>query len=267
MKAYTVPALVPKTKVSVITVSLNAADSIETTISSVIQQTYSNIEYIIIDGGSTDGTEDIIMKYRKHIDVFISEPDKGIYDAMNKGVKYATGEWVIFMNAGDTFYDNKVIERVFSKVKNIQEVDLIYGDWCRRYNNFSKIVKAGNLENLWKGMVFSHQSLFTRTDLLKTNPFNIHYKIAADFDFIFRMYLQGKNFFYVDEVISVVSMDGLSNIRRIESAKERWKIVRKYRRNLQVDLYYSILLLNIRIKETIKKILPQKFVNIILKYR
>lgn len=93
--------------ISVVTVSYNAVATIEQTLLSVINQTYPNIEYIIIDGGSTDGTVDIIKKYADEIVYWISEPDKGIYDAMNKGIKKANGEWINFINAGDSYYDKK----------------------------------------------------------------------------------------------------------------------------------------------------------------
>lgn len=93
--------------ISVVTVSYNAVGTIEQTLLSVINQTYPNIEYIIIDGGSTDGTVDIIKKYADEIVYWISEPDKGIYDAMNKGIKKANGEWINFINAGDSYYDKK----------------------------------------------------------------------------------------------------------------------------------------------------------------
>ena len=101
------------TLISVVTVSYNAVSTIEQTILSVINQTYPNVEYIIIDGGSTDGTVDIIKKYADKIAYWVSEPDKGIYDAMNKGVVVATGEWINFMNAGDIFTDSDVIDKLF----------------------------------------------------------------------------------------------------------------------------------------------------------
>lgn len=104
--------------ISVVTVSYNAVLTIEQTILSVINQTYPHIEYIIIDGGSTDGTVDIIKKYANRIAYWVSEPDKGIYDAMNKGIRTAKGEWINFMNAGDLFYSKDTLEKVFSKSIN-----------------------------------------------------------------------------------------------------------------------------------------------------
>ena len=113
--------------ISIITISYNAVKDIENTILSVLNQTYPNIEYIIIDGGSTDGTLDIIKKYQDKITYWVSEPDKGIYDAMNKGTLKATGEWLNFMNAGDTFYNEQVLENVF-RDNNWENTDVIYGD-------------------------------------------------------------------------------------------------------------------------------------------
>ena len=116
--------------VSVVTVTLNCRDDIEDTIKSVINQSYKKIEYLIIDGKSNDGTLNIINKYIKHIDYFVSEKDNGIYDAFNKSIKNSKGDWIIFMNSGDKFVEDDVIEKVFSK-KN--DCDFIYGNTIVKY--------------------------------------------------------------------------------------------------------------------------------------
>ena len=116
------------TLISIVTVSYNAVLTIEQTILSVINQTYPNVEYIIIDGGSTDGTVDIIKKYEDKIAYWVSEPDKGIYDAMNKGVVVATGEWINFMNAGDIFTDGDVIDKLFHQNIIINRVGFVFVD-------------------------------------------------------------------------------------------------------------------------------------------
>ncbi|HDY89306.1 MAG TPA: glycosyltransferase, partial [bacterium] len=111
---------------SIITVTYNAEACLEKTIQSVINQTYKNIEYIIIDGGSSDKTLSIIKKYKKYIKYCISEPDKGIYDAMNKGIKIAKGDYINFLNAGDFYYENNVLSYLFDNLD--KSVDLLYGD-------------------------------------------------------------------------------------------------------------------------------------------
>ena len=132
------------TLISIVTVSYNAVLTIEQTILSVINQTYPNVEYIIIDGGSTDGTVDIIKKYEDKIAYWVSEPDKGIYDAMNKGVVVATGEWINFMNAGDIFTDGDVIDKLFHQNIIINRVGIVFGDTLVVFRNREKIVRFGD---------------------------------------------------------------------------------------------------------------------------
>ena len=180
--------------VIVITVVKNGERYLEQTIKSVINQNYNNIKYIIIDGGSTDNTLNIIQKYKNKIDCWISENDKGIYDGMNKGIGLAKGEWIIFMNAGDGFYENNTIERIFFG-KNY-DVDFIYGDCKIIYNQkYSRIQRAGEIKNLWKGMIFSHQNLFVRYDVFKKYKFNINNKIETDFEFIYNCHISKCKFY------------------------------------------------------------------------
>ena len=114
-------------KISVITVTYNAVATLEATILSVIRQSYSNLEYLIVDGDSSDGTKEIIKKYQSALGYYISEKDKGIYDAMNKGIKACTGEWIIFLGADDVFYNNDTINKIFNKY-DVEKSDFIYGD-------------------------------------------------------------------------------------------------------------------------------------------
>ena len=129
-------------KVSVITVCYNAIRGIEKTIQSVISQSHDDIEYIVIDGGSTDGTIDVIQKYRDKIAYFVSEPDGGIYDAMNKGIKAATGEWINFLNAGDVFASKDAI--MISMSIDTDGIDVIYGDSIEFTKELSHIVPASD---------------------------------------------------------------------------------------------------------------------------
>jgi glycosyltransferase involved in cell wall biosynthesis len=250
--------------VSAITVVKNGERYLEKTIQSVINQTYTNIEYIIIDGGSTDNTLDIIQKYKNKIDCWVSENDKGIYDGMNKGIDLAKGEWVIFINAGDKFYKNNIVERIFLG-KNYG-ADFIYGDSKIVYSpKFSRIQQAGEIKNFWKGMIFSHQSLFTRCDVFKKYKFNINNKIGADFEFLFTCYINNYKFCNGHIPIATVLAGGLSDTDRVGSILSWWLIVNKFSRNFKVNIYYFILFCNTLIKVCIKKVLPAKIYNLLLK--
>ena len=197
-------------KISVITVVFNAAKTLEATIDSVFAQTNKNRELIIIDGGSTDGSLEILKNKRAENLFWTSEPDEGIYDAMNKGIKKATGEWIIFLGADDKFYDQKVLENVFSK-SNYEDVDFIYG------NVKSEAYKGlydgeFNYEKLLKKNI-SHQSIFYRKNIFdKIGSYNLKYKTHADWDFNLRCFenneLQVK---YVDTIIAEFGKGGLSS--------------------------------------------------------
>lgn len=194
--------------VSVITVSYNAASSIEKTILSVIEQRDCSLQYIIIDGGSSDDTQDIIRKYHDKVDIFISEPDKGVYDAMNKGLRYATGEYVIFMNSGDTFYNNTVIRDSLL----IRGKGIIYGKAKFQYRNPDKEViysfKANKYTLTRKNIC--HQAIFyPRLCFEKGNCYNLKYEILSDWEFNLRMFKKYP-FVFIDKVICNFSCDGMS---------------------------------------------------------
>ena len=196
--------------ISIITVVLNDKNNIEKTIKSVLIQDYKLIEYIIIDGGSTDGTIDIIGKFQSQIDVIVSEKDKGIYDAMNKGLKRSKGEWVNFLNSGDIFSGPNVISILLEKYY-MTDYDIIYGDKSMKLNLSIVRIKALELKKIHFRLPFCHQSAFVKRDLLIDQPFNLKYKICADYDFFLRMYFKKMSFQYAS--ISVVDFDGdgLSN--------------------------------------------------------
>jgi len=207
--------------VTVVTVTYNAEDLVEETILSVINQSYKNIEYIIIDGASTDETVSIIKKYEDRIDYWISEPDDGLYFAMNKAIKKATGKWINFMNAGDFFADNDVISYVMMHKDN--DAELIYGNY--RKKNLDIVVKAQEKENWYQTMPFCHQTLFTRTKVMKTEPFDTNFKIAADHNFILKMYTQQKNFCYLDKTLAVFSEGGFANNNTVKMCIESLKVL------------------------------------------
>lgn len=253
-----------KSLISIITVVKNNERYLEQTIKSVINQTYTYIEYIIIDGGSADNTLDIIQKYKNKIDYWVSESDKGIYDGMNKGIDLAKGEWIIFMNAGDKFYENNTIERIF--MGENYDVDFIYGDCKIVYNpKFSRIQQAGEIKNLWKGMIFSHQSLFTRCEVFKKYKFNINNKIGADYEFIYNGYINKYKFYHLHFPVAVNLAGGLSDTDRLGSILSWWSTVNKFTKIFRVNIHYFILFSDTLIKIGIKKILPNKVYILLLR--
>lgn len=203
-------------KFSVVTVCLNSEQYIETAIKSVIGQTYPSIEYIIIDGGSTDTTIDIIHKYRNNIDIFISEPDGGVFEAFNKGLELATGDFVYFLNSDDYLYNNEVIEHVAQMVKNDAEVQFVYGnvELLNEKNGFFDVVgKEVSLKDIKKGKMPYHSSTFSKRDLLvKYGGFDLSYRFGSDTDLIvkiFKNHTAGCR--YINEVISTFRLGGISS--------------------------------------------------------
>lgn len=174
-------------KISVVTVCYNAASEIERTIKSVINQTYSNIEYIIIDGGSKDGTVDIIKKYADKVSYWVSEPDKGIYDAMNKGIIAATGDWINFMNAGDWFYATNVLEQIAS-IAQTTSADILYGNTMKVLERYHFLFTTGPTEEMNEHMANLHQSTFTRLSYHKAHLFDTSYKLSGDYHFFYNAY-------------------------------------------------------------------------------
>lgn len=194
--------------VSVITVVKNAQDFLEETVESVVCQTYPHVEYIVIDGASTDGTMGIIRKYEARISVLLSEPDNGVYDAMNKAVLVARGEWINFMNAGDSFADNNVIEKAVEVFDD--NSDLVFGDAYIFDANMTQLVKADFSKNLFLETPFCHQSLFTRRDVLRECCFNTTYLVLADYDFILRCYFEGRAFQHINIPVAKYRLGGMS---------------------------------------------------------
>ena len=179
-------------KISVITVCKNSGNNLEKTVKSVLAQTYPNKEYVVVDGGSTDDTKKILKRYGKKIEEIISEKDKGIYDAMNKGINRATGEILLFMNSGDTFYDNDVVKRVVSNWPNI--ADIVYGDvYLNKERKFKDQSNVGKPFLMCDNIC--HQSMFIKKQCFKDiGLFNIKYKIAADYDWLLQA-------IYVNELV------------------------------------------------------------------
>lgn len=225
-------------KVSIITVVLNRVSTIEKTIRSVLMQSYNNIEYIIVDGGSTDGTLDIIKHYSEQISLWISEPDKGIYDAMNKGLQLATGDVIAYLNSDD-WYELDAIDYIvkemyelnadilFAGVKRIgganrDIITIPYQDYINRY--------------YYKGLPTSHQSIFAKKEALtKFNGFNITYKIAADFYWFLQCLDAGFQMKCCAKVTSNFSIGGISTVENKKCYLEIKEIALSFTKNKEVE--------------------------------
>lgn len=252
-----------KPLITIITVCYNAISSIEKTIISVINQTYPNIEYIIIDGGSTDGCIDVIKKYEDKITYWISEPDKGIYDAMNKGIKLAKGEWINFMNCGDTFYNNTTIEELFQKANF--DSDIIYGN-TNLLLITGEYIQRGEVVSDNEYMPFCHQASFSRNSLMKKYGFDTKYKICADRNFFYTAYKNNAKFEYIDVTISnYEAEEGVSSVNMTKIFKEKGLIEGKVSK-LSWKINYFIFLVSQRTRQIIKHILPSSIVIKIKRY-
>lgn len=212
--------------ITIVTVVYNAVGLIEETIQSVLSQKFAQKEYIIIDGGSTDGTVDVIRRYEEQIDYFVTEPDRGIYDAMNKGLAQAKGEWLSFMNAGDTFYDHRVLSQVFKDfaVNNYEkDVKIVYGNVALKIAGHPDTIKSlDNIRCEMEPFSLNHQSTFTRTDFLKeVGGYDISYKIAADANSFYEAYKRGYRFAHVPVVISSYeAAEGVSAVNPMRMFRE-----------------------------------------------
>jgi glycosyltransferase involved in cell wall biosynthesis len=203
-------------KITVITVCYNASHLLKKTIESAAEQSYSEIEYIIVDGASKDDTKEIVGSYGKKVQLFLSEPDNGIYDAMNKGIKQATGDLIIFLNAGDYFVSKDVLKFYLSKMK-ILEADLFFGRivWNDSRTNDICLSDHHNTVHTWdlKNSNFPHPATIYKKDLFKTvGLFDLDFPIAADYEWNVRaMVLNKIKFQYINIIVTVFYADGISN--------------------------------------------------------
>lgn len=212
-------------KVSVITISYNVVSVIEKTIKSVIEQNSDDFEYIIVDGNSTDGTVDVIRKYDSHITQWISEPDKGIYNAMNKGVSLASGDYCIFMNAGDVFYSNDVLKIVNSQLDG--KTSIIMGNQVyvnsKGFSHYGHHWKSVTLRCLFRGSLFHQASFIRRSDLLST-PYDESLRMVSDWKFAHDILIQqNKAYKGIDINVCLFDTGGITNTNvelRIRECKQ-----------------------------------------------
>ena len=220
-------------KFSVITVCYNAQAVIEDTIQSVISQTYHHVEYILIDGASKDHTMSIVNRYRDRIAIVVSEPDKGLYDAMNKGIRLATGDYLCFLNAGDSFHEDDTLLRMAHSIHESQLPDVLYGETelVDHEGHFLRMRRLSAPETLtWKsfrqGMLVCHQAFFPRRD--RVVPYDLSYRYSADFDWCIRIMKQSVVLHNTHLTLIDYLSEGMTTRNRYASLKERFRIMVKH---------------------------------------
>lgn len=232
---------------SVITIVYNNVKDIERTILSVVGQTYQNIEYIIVDGLSTDGTLDVIHKYENRISRIISEQDEGIYDAMNKGLAAAKGDYVIFMNSGDEFFDAETVTAVFASADNADiyygETEMIDAHGRNLGQRRHKAPKRFNWRSFKYGMSVSHQAIYIKRTL--TEPYDRQYQLSSDIDWILRIAKKAKTIVNVNRYVARYLVGGMSKKKHKQSLVERFNIMKKHYGLLPTVFNHGVIAFNL----------------------
>ena len=236
------------------------------TIASVAQQGYPSVEYIVVDGGSTDDSTRLIRECSSSISAWVSEPDCGIYDAMNKGLAMARGEWVLFLNSGDSFSTSDTLSRVFALIR--PDDDLVYGDALVRYpSGSSRLASAAPPSSLLYGMICSHQALIARRTLLAAAPFTVG-KIRSDYEFLLACWKGGRQFHRINTLVAEVEAGGVSDHSRILALMERAVLL--HRAGLMTTgpaIRLVIDLVSAAIALPAKKILPMLAIDAIRRWK
>ena len=220
-------------KVSIVTVCYNAFNSIGKTIESIQNQTYTNIEYIIIDGASTDGTKDIIDKYSQYITYFVSEPDKGISDAFNKGISLASGQLIGLLNADD-YYNPETVELVVKKYieTGCPDKTIFHGNLKVMHPKLTEVYKPESLSRFKFELPVWHPTVFVTKDVYEKYQYNLDYKIAMDYELLSRAYANKYCFVAIPAVLNNMFGGGVSNTAAIKGFKE---VKRASLKNLDID--------------------------------
>lgn len=243
-------------RISIVTVTYNAEAVIKKTLISVLEQSYSNIEYIIKDGGSTDNTNRIIDSYKKFFKekgillIHIIEADTGIYNAMNIATKYCLGKWVIYLNAGDRLYDNNTLQKYINKISS-SDGDVYYGDSISIYNN-KQILCIHNDKDLLKRMALCHQACCIRTEIAKEIGYDEKYCIGADYDFFLKLFLREYRFVKLPYILCYFGKEGVSSRELVKSYREFIDIKIKNKIKVPNIFFVSIKVIIKKIREVFK---------------
>ena len=253
--------------ISIVIVSLNTDKDFKKTLDSIIRQNIKkNIEVIIVDGGSIDKTREIIKKHTKFIDNYIIEKDKGIYDAMNKGVKLSKGKWIIFMNSGDIFYGKDILKKIINFCISYNDSDVVFGNTIIDNRNLNFKVNGNYFKKSTILMPFCHQSSVVKKRLLKKKPFDLNFRLSSDFNFFIDCYLNKIKFQKFNNVISKVKAGGQSDVFRQEVLSENIKIFWSQKKIVLIFLLIFFKLF-VFIKDFIKSFLSPQLLTYLMKIK
>lgn len=249
-------------KISIVTVCYNAESTIKETIESVINQTYENIEYIIKDGLSSDNTNTIIKQYASSSNIkHIVSKDLGIYDAMNEAIQECTGDWIIFMNADDQFFDNNVLRDIFANCE-YDNYDAIYGNALMKDEVGTFLNKALPISYITIKKPFVHQSLFVKASIMKKYLYSLEFSISSDYDFALRIYNDGYKFLRLDNVVCVFSLAGVSGTKFIDTVKDTISVVKNHDLYIgRTKRFYIVKIIESYIKTAIQRVISGNMLN------
>ena len=225
-------------KLSIITINYNAVNGLRKTIDSVVSQSFKDYEWIVIDGGSTDGSRELLEQNRDHFAFWCIEPDNGIYNAINKGLRHATGEYVLFLNSGDWLYSETVLEKAFTHIDGKQ--DIYYGDYVQ-VNDGGRLNPITLPEEL--GFFFfpynniCHQATFYRRTLFENNPYDESFSIVSDWAMNLKLLFEGRTFKHLNQFIVYYDNQGKSSAANNKHHEERTAAFEKYvPQQIKIDL-------------------------------
>lgn len=220
---------------TIITVCYNSEENIEKTMTSVLEQGYTDFEYVVVDGKSSDNTLEIAAQFSDRFALkgirfrIYSESDNGIYNAMNKGISYSDGKYILFLNSGDYLFDTDTLMKTgLFLEKQAEAPDVFYGNYCNYYNGRLYFMDAADIECVTTKMPACHQAIFVKASILKKYGFNENYRLAADYDLIMKLYKEKKTFLKMETIISVYCIGGTSSINTVEVFREYERIKYAY---------------------------------------
>lgn len=254
--------------ITIITVAYNAEKEIGKTIESVLDQSFTMYEYIIIDGKSQDQTVQIANQYSKQFKkknimyTVFSQTDSGIYDAMNKGIEFASGKWILFMNAGDILYSSDVLHNISIELED--NCGIVYGETIVKTMYKEYVRKTSDPSVLPYDMPFCHQSVFTQRTILKEYKFSLDLKICADLLLYSLCYRDGIKFKRTNKFISIYDASGLSTINQLEATRDRFRVLEKLKVvTIEDRIIYFIRIVKIRVKDVIKQFCPDDMLSFV----